>query len=98
MEEQDLLKDLMESRPNSPALKGELLLLRVETGYEIKTLRKEMNQRFDRIDQRFEGVDQRFKGVDQQFKEVNQQLKEIKKMLSAVCQQVATLVERSMER
>ena len=39
----------------------------MRTEEQIKSLRNEMNAKFDAVDQRFDAVDQRFDAVDQRF-------------------------------
>ena len=46
----DLLDDLLSSNPNEPANKGIVLLLRTEIRSDFKSLRTEMNQRFEQVD------------------------------------------------
>lgn len=64
-------------------LKGQVKRLERRTDEGFRSLREEMDRRFDQaaasvdarfeaVDQRFEVVDQRFEGVDQQFEGVNQ--------------------------
>ena len=71
------LPELLERRPDlEPTIFGAFLKTfarREEAALvltELRTLRTEMNQRFEQVDQRFERVDQRFEQVDQQMHEV----------------------------
>jgi hypothetical protein len=71
------LPELLERRPDlEPTIFGAFLKTfarREEVALvltELRTLRTEMNQRFERVEQRFERVDQGFEQVDQQMHEV----------------------------
>ncbi len=58
MAETDILQDLLESNPNEPVSKGVVLLLRTEMKSEFRTLRQEMDQRFDRLEHSLELIAQ----------------------------------------
>lgn len=104
MSEIDLLNDLLNSNPNAPAAKGEILLLRLEMKSEFKSLRSELDQRFGWIDQKFVEVDRRFGRVEQRLDKVeqrldriDQRLEETNRLISGMAQQIAILVEHTVQ-
>ena len=61
---------------------------------ELRTLRTEMNQRFEQVDQRFEQVDQRFERVDQRFEQVDQQMHEVRTEVATGFGEVQRSIDR----
>ncbi len=78
------LPDLLDRRPDlEPTIYGAFLKTfarREEVALvlnELRTLRTEMNQRFEQMDQRFEQMDQRFEQMDQRFEQMDQRFEQV---------------------
>ena len=50
---------------------------------EVKSLRTDMAQGFEKVDQRFEAIDQRFEAIDQRFEAIDQRFENLEGALSA---------------
>jgi len=44
---------------------------------EIKTLREDMNRRFEQVDKRFEQIDKRFEQIDKRFEQVDKRFEQL---------------------
>ena len=112
------LPDLLQRRPElEPEIFGAFLKTfarRDEVALivkELRELRTEMVQRFERVDQRFErvdrrfervdqrfdGVDQRFDGVDQRFEQVDEQFKSVHEQFKGVNERFKSVDEQFKE-
>ncbi|WP_306705599.1 DUF16 domain-containing protein [Azospirillum isscasi] len=61
---------------------------------EVKSLRTDMVQGFERVDQRFERVDQRFEAIDQRFEGVDRRLEGIDRRLDGIDRRLDTMDQR----
>jgi len=88
-------------------LKGQVDRLERRTDEGFRSLREEMDRRFDQaaasvdarfkaVDQRFDLVDQRFDLVDQRFNDVNQRFDDVDKRLDSVAQNLG-LIDRHFD-
>ncbi|TWA86389.1 hypothetical protein FBZ83_102180 [Azospirillum brasilense] len=50
---------------------------------EVKSLRTDMVQGFEKVDQRFEAIDQRFEAIDQRFEAIDQRFENLEGSLAA---------------
>lgn len=50
---------------------------------EVKSLRTDMVQGFEKVDQRFEAIDQRFEAIDQRFEAIDQRFENLEGTLAA---------------
>lgn len=58
---------------------------------EVQSMRKDTNQRFDRVDQRFEMVDQRFESIDQRFESIDQRFDRVDQQFSEIRREIEGL-------
>ena len=98
------LPDLLQRRPElEPEIFGAFLKTfarRDEVALivkELRELRTEMVQRFERVDEQFKGVNERFKSVDEQFKGVNERFKSVDEQFKEVAEQFKS-VHRAIDR
>lgn len=91
MAEMDILSHLIEENPNGPATNGVLLLMRQDYKYEFKTLRKEMNQRFDFMYDRMDKIEGRMDKLESRIENLEQQMSQVIKSLDFIAQKVSKL-------
>ena len=95
------LPDLLQRRPElEPEIFGAFLKTfarRDEVALivkELRELRTEMVQRFERVDEQFKGVNERFERVDERFERVDEQFKGVNERFERVDEQFKGVNER----
>ncbi|WP_162801274.1 hypothetical protein [Azospirillum brasilense] len=58
---------------------------------EVKSLRTDMVQGFEKVDQRFEAMDQRFEAIDQRFEAIDQRFEAIDQRFESIDQRFENL-------
>ena len=87
----DILSNLMNSDPNEPATRGELMLMRAETKSEFRT----MGSRIDRVEQRLGVLEKDVGEMKVTIKQIQTTLDQVIGSINMIAEQVSVLVSRS---